>query len=288
MKNGTALLSMIALLALGLASPALAVDGVLEINQACAVSTGCFSGDAAGLPVTITAAGSYRLTSNLTVPDENTDGIVVSADDVGIDLNNFAIIGPVTCSGTPLTCSPTSGTGSGIERSSSGGISIRGTSVKNGSITGVGYIGVALGEEAEVTNVHVRWCAAGGISADKYSTVSGNRAHSNGFGIAAGDGSVISGNTISKNSSYGIVTFKGSTVSGNAVSSNGIDGIFVEEGSVVSGNTVRKNTGYGIRFQGTAGYSGNVISNNTAGTVTGTVYAVEFGQNVCDGNTTCP
>jgi parallel beta-helix repeat protein len=164
--------------------------------------------------------------------------------------------------------------------------------VKNGSITGVGYIGVALGEEAEVTNVHVRWCAAGGISADKYSTVSGNRAHSNGFGIAAGDGSVISGNTIAKNSSYGIVTFNGSTVSGNAVSSNGIDGIFVQNGSVVSGNAVRNNTGYGIRFQSTAGsgsgYSGNVIFNNTAGTVTATGYAVEFGQNVCDGNTTCP
>jgi hypothetical protein len=71
----------IALLTIALASPALAVDGVLEINQACAVNTGCFSGDAAGLPVTITAAGSYRLTGNLTVPDENTDGIAVSAND---------------------------------------------------------------------------------------------------------------------------------------------------------------------------------------------------------------
>ena len=99
MKYGSALLWRIALLALGLSSPALAVDGMLEINQACAVSTGCFSGDAAGLPVTITAAGSYRLTSNLTVPDENTDGIVVSANDISIDLNGFGIIGPVTCSG---------------------------------------------------------------------------------------------------------------------------------------------------------------------------------------------
>ncbi|MDG2051443.1 MAG: hypothetical protein P8M78_14920 [Myxococcota bacterium] len=61
MKYGTALRSRIALLTLGLSSPALAVDGVLEINQACAVNTGCFSGDAAGLPVTITAAGSYRM-----------------------------------------------------------------------------------------------------------------------------------------------------------------------------------------------------------------------------------
>ena len=47
------------------ASPALAVDGVLEINQVCADKTGCFSGDAAGFPVTIGTAGSYRLTGNL-------------------------------------------------------------------------------------------------------------------------------------------------------------------------------------------------------------------------------
>jgi hypothetical protein len=64
------------------------------------VNIGCFSGDAAGLPVTINGAAgrSYRLTGDLTVPDENTNGIVVSANDIGIDLNNFAIIGPVTCS----------------------------------------------------------------------------------------------------------------------------------------------------------------------------------------------
>ncbi len=74
MKHEPAPLWTIALLAVGLTSPALAVDGVLEINQACADS-GCFSGDGAGFPVIISAAGSYRLTSNLVVPNENTDGI---------------------------------------------------------------------------------------------------------------------------------------------------------------------------------------------------------------------
>ena len=40
---------------LTLAPGAQAVDGVLEINQACAANTGCFTGDSAGFPVTITA-----------------------------------------------------------------------------------------------------------------------------------------------------------------------------------------------------------------------------------------
>jgi len=50
---------------------------------------------------------------------------------------------------------------------------------------------------------------------------------------------------------------------------------------------VRGNTGYGLKFFGShIGYSENVISGNTAGTVNGS--GVQFGQNVCDGNTTCP
>ena len=39
-------------------APVFASDGQLEINQACAINTGCFSGDAPGFLVTITAPGS--------------------------------------------------------------------------------------------------------------------------------------------------------------------------------------------------------------------------------------
>lgn len=90
---------------------AFASDGVLEINQTCAVQTGCFAGDTAGLPVTISASGSYRLTSNLVVPDENTDGIVVDTENVSIDLAGFEIRGVVVCSEPPIACLPNAGTG---------------------------------------------------------------------------------------------------------------------------------------------------------------------------------
>ena len=99
-----------------LAGPALAVDGVGEINQTCATATGCFSGDAAGFPVTISTSGSYRLTSRLVLPNENTDGILVSTSSVSIDLNGFEITGPVTCAGGPILCTPATGTGSAIDR----------------------------------------------------------------------------------------------------------------------------------------------------------------------------
>ena len=87
---------LILIMLLLLTAPALASDGVLEINQTCAVETGCFSGDTAGFPVTISASGSYRLTGNLDLNAEgvNVSGVAVSAPAVTIDLGGFQIVGP--------------------------------------------------------------------------------------------------------------------------------------------------------------------------------------------------
>jgi len=303
MKNRIATRLTLMLLALGLASPALASDGVLEINQTCA-QAGCFSGDSPGWPVTITRAGSYRLTSNLTVPDISTDAITVGANDVGIDLNNFSIVGPVTCSGSPLDCSHSWGSGTGIERTAS---TIRGTSVKNGSISGMGRHGVQLGDQAEVTNLQTSWNRGYGILVEEGSVVSGSSAYQNhDIGIAAGNGSIISGNTAYQNENWGIYTWGSiisgnttdgnsigilaagsSTVAGNTARKNYVHGMAIGSGSIVSGNMVSQNTGYGLSFSDSgSAYSGNVISQNAAGTVEG--IAVQLGENACNGNTTCP
>lgn len=82
-----------ALVLLTAAVPGEAVDGVTEINQTIALSGGVTPGDAAGFPVTIDQAGSYRLTGNLTVPNENTTAVVISVEGVTLDLNGFSIIG---------------------------------------------------------------------------------------------------------------------------------------------------------------------------------------------------
>ncbi len=274
----------LALLLLSLVSPAFASDGVLEINQTCAVATGCFAGDTTGLPVTIdgTAGHSYRLTSDLTVPNENTDGIVVSTSDVGIDLNNFAILGPVTCSGATLVCTPAVGTGSGVERINT---TNRGISVKNGSITGMGANGVLLGDQAEVTNLRVRWNRLDGISVATGSTVSGNTARSNGSnGIQSGFGSTVSGNTAYDNGNDGIsaTAGSGSTVSGNTARANGGDGIQCGFGCLLRGNTVSLNGLSGLELSSDSAYSDNVVSANGAG-VTGAGSANSRGGNYCAG-----
>ncbi len=80
-----------------LSSVAHATDGVVEINQTCAVNTGCLPGDAAGFPVTIGESGSYRLTGDLVVPTAGTTAIDVTTSDVTIDFNGFGVFGPTVC-----------------------------------------------------------------------------------------------------------------------------------------------------------------------------------------------
>ena len=94
------------------AAPAAAVDGVTQINQARALAGGVTPGDGAGFPVTISASGGYRLTSDLTVPDENASAVSITADSVTLDLNGFSIAG----SGVRWKTTTGSG-GSTIERS---------------------------------------------------------------------------------------------------------------------------------------------------------------------------
>src|SRR5438552_13182415 len=124
------------------AFPLYAVDGVVLINQSAALAGNITPGDAPGFPVTISVSGSYRLSGNLTVPDANTTAILITAEDVAIDLNGFSIIGPAVCAGFPFvtSCSPT-GTGRGVDQGISGPSS---TTVVNGSIRGMGSDGILL------------------------------------------------------------------------------------------------------------------------------------------------
>ena len=118
---------------LAFASAALAVDGTVLINQSTITNglTGCPTGG--HFPIIICQSGSYRLSGNITVPDANTDAIHINADNVSLDLNGFAILGPATCqAGTfPVRCSAT-GFGFGIVSDSNN------IGVSNGAVNGMG------------------------------------------------------------------------------------------------------------------------------------------------------
>lgn len=143
---------------LSLCHVAWAVDGAREINSAC-VTFGCFSGDSSSFPVTITEAGNYVLTSNLTTTNVNQTMIQVDVNNVSIDLNGFSISGPVSCSGSAPTCTD-SGTGTGIDAAFRENIIVH-----NGIVTGMGNHGVVVGGGSLVEDMVVAENAADGVTA---------------------------------------------------------------------------------------------------------------------------
>src|ERR1043165_6038008 len=83
-----------AVLSLGIPS-AYAVDGIILIDQNRALAGNVTPGDTPGFPITLSQAGSYRLSGNLSVPVD-TDALLIAADHITIDLNGFSIIGQGT------------------------------------------------------------------------------------------------------------------------------------------------------------------------------------------------
>jgi hypothetical protein len=276
------------LLAVGLCAlpvgAAWASDGVLEINQACAVQTGCFSGDSAGFPVTVdgSAGRSYKLTGDLVVPDENTTAILYSAPNLSFDLAGFQIASAVCADATSSTCRPTSGTGNGISRSS---INLDGISVMNGSVVGIGSVGLRLGDQSTVRNVRVRWNRFEGIQIGRGSVVTHSAAYENGRdGIFVGPGGLVSGNTVYSNGQDGIEASGGSNIVDNTAYDNEQDGIRTSNDCLIQGNTSTLNTGFGLAI-GASAYRGNAVNDNFGGTVNG---GINLGANSCNGVASCP
>lgn len=140
-----------------IATPALASDGLIEINQSCALTTGCFSGDAPGYPVEITQPGSYILTGDL-VHDPAQHGaasvITITADDVTLDLRGFSIRGTTTCQAGACLAGSVQGV-SGLFRER--------VTVRNGRIVGVDSNCLVLSAEARVEDMAVSHCGLIGI-----------------------------------------------------------------------------------------------------------------------------
>lgn len=201
-----------------------AADGQFEINQACALNTGCFAGDDPGFPVSITQPGSYRLTSNLDLSDQDPrlDGIAVRSHGVTIDLAGFQISGPASCSGSgaTLSCAP---------RDASGGWGVLfwakadGSAVKNGTVRGM--VNSGIGSEAIGTRVEHITAVRNAID-----------------GIGVHEGALIVNCVAIENGSDGIDTDAGSVVDGVTAMGNGKDGIEVDgPGAVVTRSNARGN-----------------------------------------------
>lgn len=154
------------ILLLTLTSSAYATDGVFEINADCA-EVGCFAGDSAGYPVTITTSGSYRLTGNLTTNSSTVKLITISApgESVSVDMNGFSLRGPNTCiaAGTSFPVCALSNTGDGIaiaDDNNSGSI----VHIFNGFINGMAGHGIqGVSSSLILENLYISENGQGGI-----------------------------------------------------------------------------------------------------------------------------
>lgn len=215
------------LLAIALFTPtAHASQGAFEINQTCAVETGCFAGDAPGFPVSIQNPGNYLLTSDLDLSNlgaVDIDGIEVATSQATIDLGGFAIHGNGICT---FSAGPNSGGATCSNGSGRDGIRVftpaftDGTRIRNGTIRGMRGNGISLFHDTHV--------------------ISDLLIYENG-----GDG-IFLGTSVPDSPA--------AMIRDCVIHTNGDDGIHARGGSVIESTVVRGNDQAGVRLEGPGGY----------------------------------
>ncbi len=180
---------------------------MIEINQARAEAGDVTPDDLPGFPILISRNGSYRLTSDLRVPNAE-NAISIESALVAIDLNGFGIYGP--CAFFAPGCS-FGGTGAGID-APFGGVTIR-----NGFVVGTNNDGVRLGGGSRVVDLTVFGGGADGIEVVDGGSVQSSLVLNNaGVGLRLGPTTSFAGNESRGNAG-------GSRTGGTATAGNSCD-----------------------------------------------------------------
>ena len=176
-----------------------APDGAILISQDTSFGF-ALPGDASGFPITIARKGSYRLSSNITVPDANTTAIEITADNVSLDLNGFTISGPVVCPDPVASACATQNIFVAGVRSTGAN-----TTIRNGTVTGMAGRGIFLqGDGGKVEGVIASNNLSSGIEVTRAAIVLHSTArHNGGVGIHV-PGSLAIGNVAFRNGGGGI------------------------------------------------------------------------------------
>jgi len=217
------------------------------------------------LPFTISAQGSYYLTANLTA-NGNTAGITISADNVTLDLNGFALVGggsgqvtginvPAAHKNIVIRNGTVRGwTNGGVNASNATNSAIQGLRLSNdtASSTFLNVAALSVGSGSTVKDCVVAQNGnCHGISVGNACLVSGcvARANSLGVGIRAADSCYLVGN-ISDSNGTGIAVGSGNRIDSNSCTSNASAGVFVPSGATnniaIRNNARNNNPNYNI------------------------------------------
>ena len=267
----------------------MAVDGAIEINQAAAMAGAVTPGDAPGFPVVLTLPGSYVMTSNLTLPNTNTDAIelATATASIVIDMNGFFIIGPGTCTPACPVTSCTGGTGRGIFSTSP----ILGVGIRRGGVQGVGAAGIDVIGGVSLENIYLGNNGGGGLKV----TSGGSRlqdvipSRNGGDGIHADTNFPVRARevTTSCNQGDGIEAGIASTIVDSTALTNGGRGLLVGISSKVKNNLIMQNAGFGLECGTLTGIAGNIFSVNNGVSAQFSADCNQLESNLCDGSP-CP
>lgn len=223
-----------------LSTTAFAVDGITLINQATVNAAG-------GFPYAITQSGSYRLAGNLVVPNTAANGIVISADDVSLDLNGFLITCAAGYSSFPAGVYATNNN----------------AHVSNGTVRGC-YYGVSFG-------------GAHSSGADRMKLIK------NSEGVHSVSDVTVTSSTFQENVVFGVYMFFGGSlvVSDSTFYGNGNGGSASVRGAVrgtgsnvvISGCTFTGNGDLGSGSFDLSVLGGTVVKNTFAGNSPNPIYA---------------
>jgi hypothetical protein len=242
------------------AAPLAAGDGAILLNQAIAVA-GLSSDDPPGFPIEIEQPGLYRLVGNLDQSGQTADlaAIEIHADDVTLDLNGFAILGPCPAGSCPGTASLIAGATAARTR------------VFDGHVAFAPATAVWLGDEARVSKLGIFASGAAAVICGASCTVQDALLVGNGGGGAVGAGS-----RVARTVSYG----------------NDLDGLFASGAHTTFEEVVFHGNGrHGIWFfAGDGTLVRSSLTDNNGGSANAQLLgaATELGASLCGADTTCP
>jgi len=229
-----------------LAAPAFAQTA---IDQNRALAGNVTPGDTPGFPITLAQPGHYKLTGHLSAPAQTT-AIVISADNVTLDLNGYTVSGSGSCTQDNATLLVTCT--QGIDNTKPG-IAVQGAraAVRNGVVMGFSGAGLVAGAMGRYDNLVLAqngqqgFTAVGSGNRIAHSTFDTNRGH--GLYMMRGQ---VSASLAINNGAVGMVGFGASDLLVTASQSLHNHGSFefaVLRGTQANGN---KTTRYGVTSLG--------------------------------------
>jgi parallel beta-helix repeat protein len=235
--------------------------------------------DCAAFPIVINTPGSYKLAQNIQLPGSCAkNGIEVSAHNVTLDMNGFALVGTPGITGIFVGSFGGTAIRNGIVRSWIEGIDTSNST--NNQVSDVQLYdnqgsGLRTGQTANISGVTVVTPTSGrgivlvgGRSVVRDCAVAGVSGSGDGI-VIAGVSNTVTGCTI-EGAGRGIyVTASGNIVTGNAITNTTAEGIQVEGGS---GNTISRNNVFGadaesIEVAGLFSFDNRIDENHVAQSV---------------------